>query len=52
VCYVYFEDYSIVRLLILYAKNERDDLSAADKKALRCLIEEAKRELSRRQTLK
>ena len=48
VCYVYFAEYGIVLLVIVYAKGEKDNLSHAEKKAIRDLIERQARELSRR----
>ena len=35
VCYVYFEDYSIILLALVYAKGHKVELSAADKKAIK-----------------
>jgi hypothetical protein len=48
VCYVYFEEFGLVLLVIAYSKNERDDMPAAHKKAYRDLIAREQRELSRR----
>ena len=48
VCYVYFEKFGIVLLVIAYGKTEAADLSPAQKKALRQLIERQEREWSRR----
>jgi hypothetical protein len=38
-CYVFFPEASVVVLVVAYAKNEQDDLSAADKKFFRQMIE-------------
>jgi hypothetical protein len=46
VCYVYFEEYAVVLLVLAYPKNERDDLSAIEKKAIKKLIEEIDNELA------
>lgn len=40
VCYVYYEEYGLVFLITAYSKNEKDDLSAAARKAIRKMIEE------------
>lgn len=47
VCYVYFQEYGIVLLAIAYGKNEKDDLKAAEKKAIAKLIVEIEKELDR-----
>ena len=39
VCYVYFEEFQIVLLALVYPKAERLDLTPEEKKALRNLIE-------------
>ena len=39
VCYVYFQRQAVVLLVVVYAKNELDDLSSADKKFIRQMIE-------------
>jgi hypothetical protein len=39
VCYVYFEDYGEVLLVLVYPKSEKENLDADDKKAVRQLIE-------------
>lgn len=38
-CYVYFKDAAVVLLVVAYAKNESDDISYADKKYFKALIE-------------
>jgi hypothetical protein len=45
VCYVYFEEVRIVHLLVIFAKNEKDDLSHAERKACRMLIEDIEKSL-------
>jgi hypothetical protein len=47
VCYVYFPGHGIVLLVTAYAKNERDDISAAGKKAVKKLINEIAGELKK-----
>lgn len=47
VCYVHFEEYSVVLLVLAYAKNEDDDLSPEGKKAIRRMIREQHALLSR-----
>lgn len=37
-CYVYFREAAVVLLIVPYAKNESDDISAADKKYFKELI--------------
>lgn len=48
VCYVYFEEFGIVLLIVAYGKNEKDDLFAAEKKAIRQYIERQKAVFSKR----
>lgn len=38
VCYVYFEEWRIVLLVIAYSKGQQDDLTAQEKKVIRGLI--------------
>ena len=47
VCYVYFEEYAIVLLVLAHPKNEKDDLSHADKKAIKRLLEEIEQEFAK-----
>lgn len=47
VCYVYFQEYGIVLLVVAYGKNEKDDLTAAEKKTIAKLIIEVEKELDR-----
>jgi hypothetical protein len=39
ICYVYFPEASLVYLVVAYSKNERANLSAADKKAFKAFIQ-------------
>lgn len=39
VLYVHFDDLGLVGLLVAYAKNEQDNIPAAEKKALRQYVE-------------
>ena len=48
VCYVYLQEWSIVLLVTVYLKKEKDDLSAAERKAIRQVIERIRQELSKR----
>ncbi len=48
VCYVYFEEFGIVLLVIAYSKGEADDLSDAGKRAIRKLILETTSYLKKR----
>lgn len=48
VCYVYFEEFATVLLVTIYGKNEQDDISAAERKAIRRLIETIEADLSSR----
>lgn len=48
VCYVYFEEFGIVLLVIAYSKGDKDDLSADEKRSIKQLLERQKREFSRR----
>lgn len=47
VCYVYFEEFKAVFLVLVYPKSKKDDLSAKEKKTIRQLIENIARELQR-----
>lgn len=48
VCYVYFEEFGIVLLVVAYAKNEQDDLSPDDKRIIRDMIRREKEALEKR----
>ncbi len=48
VCYVYFEEWGIVLLVVVYPKSETDSLTEAEKNAVRKAIERVRVELSRR----
>ena len=47
VCYVYFEEHHFILLVLIYAKNEMDNLPDSHKKQYQQLIERAERELRR-----
>ena len=47
ICYVYFEEFNIVLLLSVYAKNEQGDLTADEKAECRKLIAKASQSLAR-----
>ncbi len=51
VCFVYFETYGIVLLVVAYGKNEKDELSDEEKKFAQKLIREAEREIQRRKSI-
>lgn len=40
VCYAYFADLSIVLLVTIYAKNRKEDISAAETRKIRTLLKE------------
>jgi hypothetical protein len=46
-CYAYFKDYGIVLLVVVYEKNEMDDLSPAGRKTAKLLIERQQLELAK-----
>ncbi len=48
VCYVYFDEWGIVLLVIAYSKNEKDSLTANEKATVRDLIARQEAEFSRR----
>lgn len=48
VCYVHFKEHWTVLLVVAYGKNEKDDLSAAEKKHIRDYIHRAKMWLDQR----
>jgi hypothetical protein len=47
-CYVYFEEYRLMLLVLPYKKSEKDDLTPAGRKAARCIIQRQRNELSKR----
>lgn len=46
--YVYFEEFGIVLLVVAYAKNEQDNLSADDKRIIRDMIRRERTALEQR----
>lgn len=52
VLYVYFEEFGIVLLCLVYAKSEVDTISDKVKKALNSMIDEIEGELRRRRAIK
>jgi len=48
VCYVYFAEFGIVYLVVAYGKNERDDLTPAERAAIRQEIRGIKSYLAQR----
>lgn len=48
VCYVYFEKYGLVVLVLVYTKNEKETLTAAEKSVIHRLIERIEEELIKR----
>jgi hypothetical protein len=46
--HAYFESYQIILLVVVFAKNEKADLSPADKKAIRVLLAQVEKEFSQR----
>jgi len=51
VLYVYFEEFGICLLCLVYAKNEVESISVAVRKYLNFLVDEVERELQRRGSL-
>jgi hypothetical protein len=47
VCYAYFEEYGIVFLIVVYRKSEKDNLTAAERAAIKTYINRAKVALDR-----
>lgn len=47
VCYVHFQEYGVVLLVVAYSKDEADDIPAAYKKAYRELIQRENKALSK-----
>lgn len=48
ICYAYFEDHAVVFLIRAYGKTVKDDLTGAEKKVIRQLLERIGQELSAR----
>jgi len=48
VCYVYFEDFALVVLVIAYSHNEKDNLTPAEKEGIKAYIRQSHRWLSER----
>lgn len=47
VCYVYFEEFGIILLVVAYPKNKQDNLSKEAKNTIRKMIEEQRKLLNR-----
>jgi mRNA-degrading endonuclease RelE of RelBE toxin-antitoxin system len=45
VCYAYLEAYKIVILIIAYSKRAQDDLTPAERKAIKALLEKVEKQL-------
>ena len=50
VCYLYFEEYAVVFLVVAFAKNEKGDLIPGELKAVRHLVKRIEMELAQRVT--
>jgi hypothetical protein len=52
VCYAHFPEYGLIALVVVFGKNERDDLTAADRKTIARVIvafhDELRRKFARR----
>lgn len=48
VCYVYFEEFGVVLLVLVYPKNERDNLYASEKRELRDYVERQRKAFAKR----
>jgi hypothetical protein len=48
ICYVYFQEFAMVLLVVVYRKGEMDNLSAQGRKAIKTLIEKQRKEISKR----
>ncbi len=51
ICYVYFEEFGIVYLVVVYRKGEKDDLSPHERTAIRSYIQKIEAELRRRKQI-
>jgi hypothetical protein len=47
VCYVFFQEFALALLVVVYRKGEMDDLSAPGRKAIKKLIATQRKELSK-----
>ena len=47
VCYVYFEEYHVAVLITVFGKNEKSNLSMADRRGIASVIYEIEQELAR-----
>jgi hypothetical protein len=47
VCFVFFEEYSVVLLVLAYPKNAKEDLSQNEKKVIKRLIAEVQAEFAK-----
>ncbi len=45
VCYVVYSEFGVIALVVVFGKNERDDLSPADRRAVASAVEAFGREL-------
>lgn len=48
ICYVFFSEFSLIHLLLVYPKNEQDDLTYVARKQISSLIKEIHRQLASR----
>lgn len=48
ICYVYFDEFKTVLLAIVYGKNEKADLTAAERSGIKSIIETIEAEFARR----
>jgi hypothetical protein len=48
ICFVYFQEFAMVLLVVAYRKGEMDNLSAQGRKAIKTLIEKQRKEISTR----
>jgi hypothetical protein len=46
VCYVHFPEFGTIALAVVFGKNEKDDLSAVDRKAVAAMITAYREELA------
>lgn len=47
VCYVYFEEHKVVVLITIFGKNEKSDLTMADRHGIASIIKDIERDLAR-----
>jgi hypothetical protein len=52
VCYVYFAEFSMALLAIAFSKNEKENLSRAERNQIKKVVDRIRQELKRRRSIR